>query len=94
MGNMLKSEVFLEQRRLQPQGAIDEKHGIGDIMFLLESLRKLFCQDNSSCRKQPHMQELVRFGVDGGVQPESLIVELNHGFINRNVIWTLAVVKL
>lgn len=91
MGDVLKSEVFFEERSLQPRCAINEKHRIGDVMFFLEFLQELFCQDNGSRRKQPHMQEFVGFGINSGVQPKSLIVELNHGFVNRNVIRRLAV---
>ena len=32
------------------------------------------------------MEQTGAVGVDSSVQPISLIVEVNHGFINRNVI--------
>ena len=32
------------------------------------------------------MEQTVGVGIDSSVQPISLIVELNHGFIDRNVI--------
>jgi hypothetical protein len=89
--NMLKSEVFLEECSLQPRGTIDEKYGVGDVVFLLEFLQELFRHGDGSRRKQPHVQEFVRSGIDSGVQPKSLIVELNHGFVDRNVIRALPV---
>jgi len=32
------------------------------------------------------VKQAVRVGIDGSVQPMSLAIELNHGFIDRNVI--------
>jgi hypothetical protein len=32
------------------------------------------------------VQELVGFGIDGGVQPVALLVELDHGLVDRDVI--------
>lgn len=58
---------------------------ICDIVFLLEFLQELFCQGDGSRREQPYVQEFVRVGINGGVQPKSLVVELNHGFADRNV---------
>jgi hypothetical protein len=36
--------------------------------------------------KQPDVKQLIRLGVDGGVQPVALVVDLNHGFVDRDVI--------
>ena len=35
---------------------------------------------------EPDVQEFVRVGIDSGVQPKALVVELNHSFVQRNVI--------
>ncbi len=32
------------------------------------------------------MEQFVCIGIDGSVQPVSLVVESDHGFVNRNVI--------
>jgi len=32
------------------------------------------------------MKEYVRFRIDAGIQPVLLIVDSNHGFVERNVI--------
>ncbi len=32
------------------------------------------------------MEKFVRFGIDSSVQPVALIVKLDHGFVERNVI--------
>lgn len=58
-------------------------------MFLGEFMEKLFCEDDRSGGKELDVQEFVRFGIDSGVQLESFVVELNHGFVHRNVIRTL-----
>jgi hypothetical protein len=63
-------------------------------VFLLEFLQELLCQDDGSRRKQTHVQQFVCFGIDRGVQPKLLTVELNHGFVDRNVIRVLAVTGL
>jgi hypothetical protein len=32
------------------------------------------------------VQQAVRFGIDGGVQLEPFVIELDHGFVNLGVI--------
>jgi len=32
------------------------------------------------------MEQAVGVGIDRGVQPISLVIELDHGFVDRNVI--------
>ena len=34
------------------------------------------------------MKQFVRLGINGGIQPILLIVESDHGLVNRNVIRT------
>ena len=86
MSVVLKSEVFFEECSLQSRCASDEKHRIGDIVFLLKFLKELFCHDDNSRRKRPHMKEFVRSGIDSGVQPSVFIGKLNHSLINGDVI--------
>jgi hypothetical protein len=91
MSTVLKSEVVFEECSLHPRCAIDEKHGVGAVVFLVAFLQDLFCHDDCSCRNRPYVQECVRFGSDSSVQPVSLIVELNHGFVTPNVIRALPI---
>ncbi|GGN24381.1 hypothetical protein GCM10009021_27740 [Halarchaeum nitratireducens] len=69
-------------------GVIDEKHGVGDIVFLTKLPQKLLRQCRRSRRKQPSMEEFVRFGIDGGVQPELLSVDSDLRFVECDVIRT------
>jgi hypothetical protein len=59
-------------------------------VFRLEFRQELFCDDDDSRRKQPDVQEFARAGNDCGVQPEPLVVAVNPGFAERNVIRGLA----
>jgi hypothetical protein len=83
---MLESESVTVTGGLQPRCAIDEESSVINEMFLTEFGKEHFGQRQCSRRKQPHVEQAVRGGIDGGVQPVSLVVELNHGFIDRNVI--------
>ncbi|GGN24483.1 hypothetical protein GCM10009021_27870 [Halarchaeum nitratireducens] len=69
-------------------GVIDEKHGVGDVVFLTKLPQKLLRQCRRSRRKQPNMEEFVRFGIDGGVQPELLTIDSDHRLVERDVIRT------
>ena len=91
MDDMFKSEITLEEWNLQPGCAIDEKHRVGDAVFLLEFLQKPFRDNGGSCRIEIEVEEIVGFGIDCGIQPVALVVELNHSFVNRNAIRCLAV---
>jgi len=65
---------------------IDEKHGVVDILFLGEFRANDRGITLFSRRKQPEMEKIVRFGIDNSVQPVALIVELDHGLVERDVI--------
>jgi hypothetical protein len=84
--DVLKSEALLEERGLEPRCTIDEKHSVGDVVFLLEFVEKLLGENDRSGGKELDVQEFVRVGIDRGVQPKPFVVELNHRFIDRNVI--------
>jgi len=53
-------------------GMIDEKHGVGDVVFLTNLPQKLLRQCRRSRRKQPYMKESVCIRIDSSVQPELL----------------------
>ena len=86
MCNMLESESMTVAGGLQPGCAIDEEGRVVDEMFLAQFRKEHLGQRQCSRRKQPDVEQAVRGGIDGGVQPVSLVVELDHGFIDRNVI--------
>ena len=71
---------------LEVFGAIDEKHGGFDIVFLPQFFEKYLGKSGCSGRKQPQMENFVYLWIDSGVQPALLIIELDHGLVNRNVI--------
>lgn len=48
MSDMLKSEPELVEGSLEPWCAIDEKHGVGDVVFLTKLCQELLCQDDRS----------------------------------------------
>ena len=79
---------------LQPGCAINKKQAVGNVVFLGQFLQELLCQDDRSCRKQPHMEKFVGVRIHSSVQPKPLIIELNHSLVNRNVIRVLPADRL
>jgi len=71
--------------------AIDQKHGGFDIVFLAEFSQKNLSQRSRCRRKQPQMQQVVCVGISRSIQPELLIIDSNHSFVDRNVIRVSAV---
>jgi len=67
-------------------GVIDEKHGVGDVVFLTKLPRKLLCQCGCIRRKYPYMKESVPVWIDSSVQPKLLSIDSDHRFVERNVI--------
>jgi hypothetical protein len=74
--------------------AIDQKHGGFDIVFVTKFSEKDLGECGRCRRKQPQMKQFVCLGIGGSVQPELLIVDSNHSFVNRNVIRISAVCRL
>ena len=75
-------------------GIIDEDRGLVEIVFSAEFAEK---RDGKLCGagvKQPDVKQLIRLGVDGGVQPVALVVDLNHGFVDGDVIRVDVTVRL
>ncbi len=79
-------EAVSVERRLQPRCRIDEKERVIDEMFLAEFGKKHLGYCLISRRRELHVQQAVRLGTDRSVQPESFVIELDHGLVNRNVI--------
>lgn len=83
---MLKSEAVTAQRRLRPRCTVDEKQRVGDVVFLFELAKKHFRDRRRSTRMEADVKDMVRYGIDGGVQPKLLVIDLNHRLIQCDVI--------
>jgi hypothetical protein len=94
MCNMLESESMTVTGRLQPRRSVDEKDCVIDERVLTEFSQEHLGQCLCSRGIEPYMEQAVRVGIDGGVQPVSLSIELNHGSINCNVIRVNTVCRL
>ena len=91
---ILESEAVSVAGVFQCGCAIDEKHGIINVVFLAEIGEKRASNHVRSRRFKRCMEQFVRFGIDSSVQPVLLVIESDHGFVNRNVIRTLSVFRL
>lgn len=76
---MLESVSIPIASRLHSRSTVDE-------MFLAEFIEEHLGYCLCSRRVKSHKQQMVCCGIDGGVQPVSLVIELDHGFVNRKVI--------
>jgi hypothetical protein len=84
----LVSEIETEpvERTRKVCRAIDENCRVLDLLFLAKFAQE---QHGELCRprlKQPCVQDFVRRGIDCSVQPVTLVVDLNHGFVHCDVI--------
>ena len=66
--------------------SINEKCRLLDLLFVLEFTKKQHGKLRCSCLKQPCMQDFVCVRIDRSVQPVTLIIDLNHSFVHRDVI--------
>ena len=82
---MLKSETVAVEGGLEPGCAVDEKQGVCDIVFLTQFAEKYLGQCGCTARIQLCVEDVVRFGIDSGVQPELLVVDLNNSFVQRHL---------
>ena len=79
-------EAVSVERRLQLRCRIDEKERVADEMFLFELGKEHLGNRLISGRRELHVQQAVRRGIDYSVQPGPFVIELAHGFIHRDVI--------
>jgi hypothetical protein len=84
----LKSEACSAERRLEMVGAIDEKHGSFDIVFLAEFREEHLSESGRGRRKEADVKQVVCLGIASGVQPVLLVVDSNHRFVERDLIRT------
>ena len=67
-------------------GIIDQNRCLGDRHVLLQFAEKQHGKLRRSGRKKPNVEEFVRLGIDGGVQPATFVIHLDHSLIDRDVI--------
>lgn len=91
VSDRLESEPVSMEGSLGPRCAVDEKHSGFDVVVLGEFDEEAFGQRLRPRWKKPNMDAVGRIGTDSGVQPEPMIVDLDHGFVERDVIRTRAI---
>jgi hypothetical protein len=82
----LKSESSSGKRSLEVFRAVDEKYGGFDIVLSTQFAQENFCEGRCSRRKEPDVKQFVRLRIGSSVQPELLIVDPNHRFVERDLI--------
>jgi hypothetical protein len=70
----------------EPQRAIDKDERVVDARFLAEPRHEHQRGCGRPRRIQPNVKQSGGGGIDGGLQPILLVVELNHGLVDGNVI--------
>ena len=90
----LKLEPCSVQCSLKMVRAIDEKHGVFDIVFLAKLAEKYLGKSRCRGGKQPQMEQLVCLWISSNVQPVLLIVDGNHCLISHNLIRSFAAGRL
>ena len=82
----LKSEPKLVQRSLEMGGIIDENRRLIEVVVAGELTDERDGKLGRSRVKQPDVQRFVRVSVDSGVQPVTLVADLNHRLVDGHVI--------
>ena len=67
-------------------GIIDEKHGVGDVVFLGRLGEKLASNRDCIRRRRSTVETPVRCWIDGGVQPVLIVVDSDRLLLNPNAI--------
>jgi len=80
--------------RLQPRCRINEKERVIDEMFLAEFREEYLGDSLISRRSELQVQQAIRCRIDDGVQSETLVIQLDHGLINRDMIRISAIKRL
>ena len=78
--------------RFRPRCRIDEKERVIDEMFVTEFSKEHLGNRLISRREERYIQQSVRMGIDCSVQPEPFVIQLDHGFVNCDVI-RISVIK-
>jgi len=82
-----RSELEPIECRREIRCGIDEDRGVVEVLFVAEFVRKQHSEKRSSRRKQPYIENFVRFGINGSVQPAAFVVDLDHCLVNHNLLW-------
>jgi len=90
----LKSKAVTAEFTLKPGRAVDEKERLLEVVFLLQLSKKHLRQHDRSASRETDMEDVVRLGIDRCIQPELLVIDLDHGFVERSVIRRSAVDRL
>jgi len=82
----LKLESESLQRGFEIVRSIDEKRSVLTLLFLAEFTEKQHGEVCGLRLEQPDAKEFVGFWIDSGIQPILLIIESDHGLVNRDAI--------
>jgi len=64
---------------------IDQSRCLDDRHALLQFVEKQHGKLHRSGRKEPDVEEFIRLGIDGIVQPTAFIIQPDHHLVDRNV---------
>lgn len=65
---------------------VDEERDFVEVVFFAELSKERNSELRRSCLKQLYVKKSIRIRVDGGVQPVTLSIHSDHGFVNRDPI--------
>jgi len=71
---------------LQMVRVTDQERGAINLLFVVAFAQEQHGELGCSGLKPPLVEDSVRVGIDSSVQPVELVVDTNHGFVNRNLI--------
>jgi hypothetical protein len=81
---------FSTERTGKIGSVINEKQGVGNIVFLAELGEKFSADRDRIRRKEPSVEDSVRFKIDCGVQPVLFVIDSDRLLIDRNSIRSFA----
>jgi hypothetical protein len=82
----LKSESGSLQCILEVLSAVNEEDSVLDIVFFSQFAEEYLGERCRGRGKEANVKQAVSFGVCGGVQPELLVVDPNHCFVECDLI--------
>ena len=90
MAFVFEIEAVTTTRVFQRLRPVDEERGVVNLVFVAEFGKEPMCEDVRPGRFERCVQQFVRFGINGGVQPVFFVVESDHCFIHRDEIRALS----
>lgn len=82
---MLQSEAVSVACGLQPRCSVDEKEGVGDVVFCAQFTEKPLCEGDRTPEWSRTWEKFVGFGIDRRHQLVAVVVQPNHRFVHRDV---------